>query len=52
MASLTGLPLSHMKLYVSGEYWKANSIQYAKKSGYGVLYESGNDLAAEGPGSE
>ena len=49
MAELTGSLLPEMKLYVSGKYWKGRSIQFAKERGYGVIYESGKDLAIEGP---
>jgi hypothetical protein len=52
MAELTESPLLYMKLYVSGRYWKAANIQFAKERGYGILYESGKDLAVEGPCSE
>ena len=47
MATLAGVEVDHIKLFLAGEYWLPLTRTLAIKLGYGVFYENGHDLTVE-----
>ena len=47
MATLAGVEVDHIKLFLAGEYWLPLTRTLAINLGYGVFYENAHDLTVE-----